>query len=177
MRDFSYTRANQGAVLRAAGRVSDAIVISLKNTPHDYYPTFPDNPSIGHVGAHPQWAEFDTWGQFFGLGIFPAIVLDDMRKRFAHCAANGVSGVVARTDWEVIADGSVFDTLNLANLSGFGRLAQDPTVATAGSGGGRSLRCRSPPRSAAASTRTASRSARIRGPRDALQRRCSAPGR
>ena len=131
VRDFSYTRSNQGAVLRAAGRVSSEIVISLKNTPHDYYPTFPDNPSIGHVGAHPQWVEFDTWGQFFGLGIFPSIVLDDMRARFAHCAANGVSGVVARTDWEVISDGSVFDTLNLANLSGFARLAQDPAVPTA----------------------------------------------
>ena len=117
VRDFSYTRFNQGAVLRAAGRVSSDIVISLKNTPHDYYPTFPDNPSIGHVGAHPQWVEFDSWGQFFGLGIFPAIVLDDMRERFRHCAANGVSGVVARTDWEVISDGSVFDTLNFSNLS------------------------------------------------------------
>jgi hypothetical protein len=131
VRDFSYTRSNQGAVLRAAGRVASDIVISLKNTPHDYYPTFPNNPSIGHVGAHPQWVEFDTWGQFFGLGIFPAIVLDDMRDRFAHCAANGVSGVVARTDWEVISDGSVFDTLNFSNLSGFAALAQDPSVATA----------------------------------------------
>ena len=131
VRDFSYTRSNQGAVLRAAGRVSSDIAISLKNTPHDYYPTFPDNPSIGHVGAHPQWVEFDTWGQFFGLGLFPAIVLDDMRARFRHCAANGVSGVVARTDWEVISDGSVFDTLNFSNLSGFSRLAQDPSVETA----------------------------------------------
>jgi hypothetical protein len=130
VRDFSYTRSNQGAVLRAAGRVSSDIVISLKNTPHDYYPTFPNNPGIGHVVAHPQWVEFDAWGQFFGLGIFPAIVLDDMRDRFAHCAANGVTGVVARTDWEVISDGSVFDTLNFSNLSGFAGLARDPSVAT-----------------------------------------------
>ncbi len=130
VRDFSYTRDNQGAVLRAAGRVSPEIVISLKNTPHDYYPTFPDNPAIGHVGAHPQWVEFDTWGQFFGLGVFPAIILDDLRRRLAHCAGNGVSGVIARTDWEVINDASVFDTLNAANFSGFARLAREPTVAT-----------------------------------------------
>ena len=38
---------------------------------------------------------------------------------------------MARTDWEVISDSSVFDTLNLANLSGFARLAQDPAVPTA----------------------------------------------
>ena len=45
-------------------------------------------------------------------------------RRFAHCRANGVEGVIARTDWEVISDGSVFDTLNLANLTGFARLAR-----------------------------------------------------
>jgi hypothetical protein len=126
VRDFSYTSGNQGAVLAAATRVSEQIVISLKNTPHDYYPTFPDNPRIGDVGRHPQWAEFDTWGQFYGLGAFPSIVLDDMKLRFRHCVAHGVTGVIGRTDWEVISDGSVFDTLNLANLAGFGRLCWDP---------------------------------------------------
>jgi hypothetical protein len=126
VRDFSYTRGNQGAVLAAAGRVSQRIVISLKNTPHDYYPTFPDNPRIGAVGSHPQWVEFDTWGQFYGLGAFPCIVLDDMRARLRHCRENGVGGVIARTDWEVISDGSVFDTLNFANLTGFARLCRDP---------------------------------------------------
>ncbi len=85
VRDFSYTSGNQGAVLAAAGRVSDRVVISLKNTPHDYCPTFPDNPRIGDVGGHRQWVEFDSWGQFFGLGVFPCIVLDDMRNRFDHC--------------------------------------------------------------------------------------------
>ncbi len=132
VRDFSYTRGNQGAVLQAAGRVSDRVVISLKNTPHDYYPTFPDNPRIGNVGRHPQWVEFDTWGQFFGLGVFPCIVLDDLTARFAHCRTNSVAGVVARTDWEVISDGSVFDTLNLANLTGFARLAGGADTSAAG---------------------------------------------
>lgn len=125
VRDFSYTRGTQGAVLSAAGRVSSDIVISLKNTPHDFYPTFPDNPRIGHVGPHPQWVEFDTWGQFFGLGVFPSIVLDDMRTRFRHCRGNRVAGVIARTDWEVISDNDVLDTLNLPNLLGFAALARD----------------------------------------------------
>jgi len=25
--------------------------------------------------------EFDTWGQFFGLGVFPPLVLDDLVGR------------------------------------------------------------------------------------------------
>jgi hypothetical protein len=78
--------------------VSERIVISLKNTPHDFYPTFPDNARIGDVGNHPQWVEFDTWGQFFGLGVVPSIILDDLSQRFRHSAKSGVSGVIALLD-------------------------------------------------------------------------------
>src|SRR5690606_33160152 len=67
VRDFSYTAAQQNHMIEAAGRVSPDMVISLKNTPHDYYPTFPDNPRIGHTNGLRQWVEYDTWGQFFGL--------------------------------------------------------------------------------------------------------------
>lgn len=125
VRDFSYKKGDQSAVLQAADRISSNIVIWLKNTPHDFYPTFPNNARIGDVGAHPQWAEFDMWGQFFGLGVFPSIVVDDMKKRFEHCKANGVTGVVARTDWEVISDGGVLDSLNIVNLLGFAKLSND----------------------------------------------------
>lgn len=125
VRDFSYTRETQSQVLAAVSEVSPDIVISLKNTPHDYYPTFPHNPRIGAVGDHLQWVEFDVWGQFYGLGVFPSIILEDLKSRLAHAAASNVSGVIARTDWEVISDASVFDTLNLANLTGFCRLCHD----------------------------------------------------
>jgi len=131
VRDFTYTSGAQGEVLRAVSEVSERIVISLKNTPHDFYPTFPDNARIGDVGRHRQWVEFDTWGQFFGLGVFPSIVLDDLAERFRHSQRSGVSGVIARTDWEVISDGSVFDTLNMANLTGFARLCWDSDATTA----------------------------------------------
>jgi hypothetical protein len=128
VRDFTYTQAEQSVVLDAVSRVSDQIVISLKNTPHDYYPTFPNNARIGHVGRNPQWIEFDTWGQFFGLGVFPAIVLDDMRERFAYARKQGAIGVMARTDWEVISDNQVLDTLNLPNLMGFTKLASGSDI-------------------------------------------------
>jgi hypothetical protein len=131
IRDFTYTRGAQSQLLRAVAEVSERIVISLKNTPHDFYPTFPDNARIGDVGRHPQWVEFDTWGQFFGLGVFPSIVVEDLSTRFRHAAAHGATGVIARTDWEVISDGSVFDTLNLANLTGFGALCWNPETTPA----------------------------------------------
>ncbi len=116
VRDFSYSAAQQGHMIRAAAECSDRIVISLKNTPHDYYPTFPDNPAIGRVGGLRQWIEFDTWGQFYGLGFFPASVAEDMQQRMLHCRAEGAVGISLRTDWEVITEGSSFNSLNMLNV-------------------------------------------------------------
>lgn len=125
VRDFSYTADQQSRMIEAAGRVSPDIVISLKNTPHDYYPTFPTNPRIGHTGAHPQWVEFDTWGQFFGLGIFPVSVVEDMQERMRQCLAAGVQGISLRTDWEVITDHGALNSPNLLNVIGGAMLSQD----------------------------------------------------
>jgi len=125
IRDFSYSAGNQRNIIEAAGNVSKEIVIALKNTPHDYYPTFPNNPSIGNCSDHPQWVEFDSWGQFFGLGVFPCSVVEDMQARMRHCAKKGVEGVWVRTDWEGVTEGSSFNSLNLLNVFGAGMLSQD----------------------------------------------------
>ncbi len=116
VRDFSYSAEQQSRMIEAAARCSDQMVISLKNTPHDYYPTFPDNPRIGHTGGLRQWVEFDTWGQFFGMGVFPVSVAEDMQERMRHCFDSGVEGITLRTDWEVITEASAFNSLNLFNV-------------------------------------------------------------
>lgn len=125
VRDFSYTAEQQSQMIEAAAWVSDQIVISLKNTPHDYYPTFPNNPRIGNTGGLRQWVEFDTWGQFFGMGFFPLSVAEDMQARMRHCAANGVEGIQLRTDWEVITEASSFNSLNVFNVIAGAMLAGD----------------------------------------------------
>jgi len=116
VRDFAYSADQQSYIVKAATKVSEDIVISLKNTPHDYYPTFPHNPEIGNVGNHPQWVEFDTWGQFFGLGFFPVSVVEDMQYRMKHCHDKNVSGIYLRTDWENLTEASTFNSFNLLNL-------------------------------------------------------------
>jgi hypothetical protein len=125
VRDFSYSADQQSRMLDAARRVSGDIVISLKNTPHDYYPTFPDNPRIGHTGGLRQWIEYDTWGQFFGLGVFPVSVVEDMQKRMRHALASGAEGIALRTDWEVITDAGAFNSPNILNVLAGALLAQD----------------------------------------------------
>jgi hypothetical protein len=123
VRDFSYTAAEQSLAIDAASRVSGDIVMALKNTPHDYYPTFPSNPRIGNTGSQPSWVEFDTWGQFFGLGFFPCSVVEDMQQRLRHCAEHGVTGVWFRTDWEGMIEASSFSSFNILNVIAGGLLA------------------------------------------------------
>ena len=93
-------------------------MLSLKNTPHDFYPTFPDNPLIGEVGSREQWIEYDVHGQYFAWGLTPSIMTDDLRHRLRYGLENGVRGYIMRTDWEGVQDLSCFDTPNLFNLYG-----------------------------------------------------------
>lgn len=123
MRDHAYQRSEQDAVVDACGRVAPDIVVSLSNTPHDFYPTFPDNPRIGRTGANPQWVEFDAMGQFAGMGVFPASFLEDWTRRLQHAAAAGAQGVWFRTDIEFVSDCSVFNSPNLLNIVGGAKLA------------------------------------------------------
>ena len=76
---------------RRSERLPTDIIVSLKNTPHDYYPTFPDNPRLGKVGPHRQWLEYDCMGQYFGWGIAPAIMIEDIRRRLDHAARRTAS--------------------------------------------------------------------------------------
>lgn len=124
IRDFSFTGDQQGIMIEAAKKCSDDIIISLKNTPRDYYPTFPTNPHIGHSGLR-EWVEFDTWGQFFGLGMFPVSVVEDMQDRMRQCFDKKVEGVYFRTDWECTTEGSSFNSMNLLNVYAGALLSQN----------------------------------------------------
>lgn len=124
IRDFSFTGDQQGIMIEAVQKCSQDIVISLKNTPRDYYPTFPTNPHIGLSGLT-EWVEFDTWGQFFGLGVFPVSVIEDMQNRMRECHDKKVKGILLRTDWECVNDGSSFNSMNLLNVYAGAMLSQN----------------------------------------------------
>jgi hypothetical protein len=129
IRDFVFDRAAQDQLVRAIANLPADIVVSLKNTPHDYYPTFPDNPRIGEVAPHPQWVEFDCMGQYFGWGIGPAIMIEDMRRRLRRADEAGVEGAIFRTDWESLDSHSAFHTPNLVNLYAGAALSRDRQAA------------------------------------------------
>lgn len=128
IRDFVFDKKAQTELAETISGLPEDVIVSLKNTPHDYYPTFPDNPRLGDVGKHRQWVEFDTMGQYFGWGIGPAVIIDDYRKRMETALRHGVEGVILRTDWESLDGHSCFHTPNRLNLHAGAALAVDATV-------------------------------------------------
>jgi hypothetical protein len=125
VRDFVFDLKTQTEIASVMEELPEDVVISLKNTPHDYYPTFPNNHRIGHVGAHRQWVELDCMAQYFGWGIGPSHMVDDMRARMEYAKKNDVDGVLIRTDWEALEANSCFHTPNLLNLYGAAALSTD----------------------------------------------------
>lgn len=128
IRDFVFDPGAHKDIAEAMERLPKDIVFSLKNTPHDYYPTFPDNPRLSETSQHEQWVEYDSLGQYFGWGIAPSIIVNDYRRRMTLARDNGATGVIIRTDWESLDDHTAFDTLNKVNLYAFSALADDLDV-------------------------------------------------
>ena len=128
VRDFAFTSGDQTVILEGARRVSPQIILALKNTPHDYFPTFPTNDAIGRSGQR-EWVEFDCWGQFVGNGVFPVSLVEDLQQRMQECRARGVAGIWLRTDWENMDDHCAFNSPNLLNVVAGAMLAQNPDAA------------------------------------------------
>jgi hypothetical protein len=128
IRDFIYSKEEQERFKVAFNKMPEEIVLSLKNTPHDFYPTFPNNPLMGQVEQHPQWTEYDVNGQFYGWGAIPSTMLKDIKERLKYGSDHNVSGFIARTDWEGVQDYGCFDNLNMLNLYAIAAYAENPDV-------------------------------------------------
>lgn len=128
VRDFVFDPEAHREIADAMEQLPKDVIISLKNTPHDYYPTFPANTRIGKVGEHEQWIEFDSMGQYFGWGVGMANLFADYQTRLIEAKAKGASGVFFRTDWESLDGHTVFRSPNLVNLYAGSALSCDLTT-------------------------------------------------
>lgn len=115
-RDFSYYANEQEGIRKGLLDLPDDVIICIKNVPQDYYQTFPNNSMIGKCGNHEQWVEYETFGEYYGWGITPVSMIDDMRYRFKHCLENGVTGMTTRIDWEAMPNYSTFENMSMINL-------------------------------------------------------------
>lgn len=117
IREFSYNPDEQKAVLDGLAPLSSEVELMVKVYPHDFYPTFPDNGALDALPDREKWIEYDVHGQYFGWGLFPCPVVEDIEKRFTVAREKGVRGVILRTDWERVNDLNCLDTLNIVNLA------------------------------------------------------------
>ncbi|SFJ28409.1 hypothetical protein SAMN04515648_3418 [Phyllobacterium sp. CL33Tsu] len=125
VRDFVFDLKTQTEIATVMEEQPDDVIISLKNTPHDYYPTFPHNVRIGNVGNHRQWIEYDVMAQYYGWGIGPSHMVDDIRYRLDYALKHDVEGVLIRTDWEALQGHTTFHTPNVLNLYAAAALSND----------------------------------------------------
>lgn len=128
VRDFTYYSSEQKGIREGLKSLPEDIIISIKNTPQDFYPTFPDNPLIGQVGDHEQWIEYEVMGEYFGFGAAPCILLTDIKARVQYALQRGAQGYTARIDWEALPNHSCFETVNLLNLYGIAQLSKNPDM-------------------------------------------------
>jgi hypothetical protein len=116
VRDFAYKPRDHEPLIAAMARTPKEISFCIKVTPHDFYPTFPNNSAIGRLRDRAQWLEYDTMGQFYGLAIAPCYVGADLKNRMEYGEKNGVTGAIFRVEWERVNDWWALETINETNL-------------------------------------------------------------
>jgi hypothetical protein len=127
VREFAYTPEDQAPLLAALDALPEEIILCAKVTPHDFYPTFPDNPAI-RPSRRPMWVEYDVHGQFYGWGLFPCLMADDIAARLTHAAAQGACGGLFRVEWERVNDLWGLETPNEMNLIAAAAVAAGETI-------------------------------------------------
>lgn len=128
VRDFAYSADAQKALVNAVKASDDKIILALKNVPHDFWPTYPNNVMIEKTTGIEKWIEFDVWGQYCGMGLFPCSLVEDFQKRMHYCVENGATGIILRTDWEICNDASCFNSFSILNLIGAAMISDNPDI-------------------------------------------------
>lgn len=126
-RTFAYSEAEYALLLDAVNRFErPEICLMMKETPHDFFLTHPDNPHIGTM-ARPTLIEFDAAGEFHGQGIvantWPGPILDRWRRLSVR---PHVVGYTARTDR--YGDTRLVGRPGEINLLALARGAADPAA-------------------------------------------------
>jgi hypothetical protein len=125
VREFSYNAGHQKAITDAMNRMPKDVIYCIKVTAHDFYPTFPDNTLITEVNDRPKWIEYDTMGQYYGWGVIPCPMFDDINARFNYALKHGVEGAVLRIEWERINGWHSLKSPNRINMFLAAQASQD----------------------------------------------------
>lgn len=98
----------------------------MKETPHDFFLTHPDNYYIQKMDR-PVIVEFDLGNEYSGQGVVANTWPEHVMKRwnsYIHCP--NVTGYVARTDR--YGNTSIVNTANAIQLYALKRMTEDPKI-------------------------------------------------
>lgn len=104
----------------------DEVTLMMKETPHDFFLTHPDNHYIQKMNR-PVIVEFDLGNEYSGQGVVVNTWPEHVMKRwnsYIHCP--NVTGYVARTDR--YGNTSIVNTANAIQLYALKRMTEDPKI-------------------------------------------------
>jgi len=131
IREFSYSKAAQDAVIESLSKLPENVEYCVKPYARDYYMPWPDNPALPALPGRIKWVEYDVHGQYYGWGILPCAVADDIKLRFDRARANGATGILLRTDWERVNGLWAMNTFSRVNLAVAAYLGLHPDASAA----------------------------------------------
>ena len=99
IRTFAYSEEEYANIIGCLDHLkSDQIVLMMKETPHDFFLTHPNDPFIGKIDR-PTIVEFDTGNEYNGQGVIANTWPEYVLKRWTDFVRRpNVVGYVARTD-------------------------------------------------------------------------------
>lgn len=127
IRTFAYSEHEYQNILGCINLIHrDDIILMMKETPHDFFLTHPNNKYIGKINK-PTIVEFDTGNEYNGQGVIANTWPEYVMKRWAVFSQfSNVIGYAARTDR--YGDTSIVGTANEILLYALKRLSENPKV-------------------------------------------------
>jgi hypothetical protein len=99
IRTFAYSEEEYAGIVGCIEHIkNDKVSLMIKEVPHDFFLTHPNNPYIGKL-ERPTIVEFDTGNEYNGQGVIANTWPEYVMKRWkAYIDRPNVIGYVARTD-------------------------------------------------------------------------------
>lgn len=129
VRDFTYGRALHDTTISVLDRPREAMATSVKISPCDYFPDFPNNVAANRVRNVPVVVEFEAFGENTGWGVVPNCRVAELIQRMQFVEALGGKGFMVRINWEGVLGWSAVDGTSDVNIFALSKLAQrDPAA-------------------------------------------------
>ncbi len=98
VRPFASIPEDYSMLMNAYAAISPDLVVMDKWTQFDWSLCAPHNSFFDRIKVNPLMVEADIFGEFFGKGRLPLMLLDHIKQKAAYCESHNVRGYCARID-------------------------------------------------------------------------------